>query len=675
MEGKLTVGLRPFFFGAKLIGLNKDDGGVRPIAVGNTLRRICSKCVSSFAADQRQNDFHGSQFGCGTSRGAEIAAHVFRNLLENEHNPENVILKMDFKNAFNSLKRDKMLDTVFRKRRQIYNYTYSAYGEASHLFFGDKVIQSQEGCQQGDPEGPALFSDTIQELVNQMVSQYNIWYLDDGNFSDHYRTVLEDFKRIIASADEYGLSLVKTKCYLIFLGNCNESLKRRIKALFDEVCPGIKVEVKENLEILGSPMGANARRDLLNKKLVELQRLTDVISKLDAHYGFYMLKNCFSLPKLLYFLRTSPCFEEMDLLNLYDSIVRKSLSKICKVNFSENSFTQAILPVSRGGIGIASASQIALPAFLASATGAQCALSCILPENYVDASFEKALNLWLEKSNLSEAPSDFIQKHWTAPLSHVSFDQLITDLDAENVRRLNAYQDPFGSAWLNVVPSKNLGLKLTDQQLRISLSLRLGAKICEKHTCRCGKLVEENGHHGLSCARSAGRFSRHHNLNVLVKQALSSIKVPSILEPNGLTRSDGKRPDGITLAPWEEGKQLVWDVTCVDLLAPRRMENGSVANPGTAAEDAEELKTAKYNCLIDKGYIFQPLAFEIQGGVGPSTSSFLKILCKKLCVCNQENRAGSFFKQKLSLAIQAGNAASIVGTVRDEDHLSELYYL
>ena len=176
--------------------------------------------------------------------------------------------------------------------------------------------------------------------------------------------------------------------------------------------------------------------------------------------------------------------------------------------------------------------------------------------------------MWLTKANLSEAPSDFIQKHWTSPWSDTTFDQLITDLDVESVKRLNAYQDPFGSAWLNVVPSKNLGLKLTDQQLRISLSLRLGAKICEKHTCRCGKLVEENGHHGLSCARSAGRFSRHHNLNTLVKQALSSIKVPSILEPNGLTRSDGKRPDGITLAPWEEGKQLVRDVTCVIFLPP-----------------------------------------------------------------------------------------------------------
>ena len=170
-----------------------------------------------------------------------------------------------------------------------------------------------------------------------MVLQYNVWYLDDGSFSDQYRTVLEDLKRIIASADEYGLSLEKTERYLIFLGNCTESSKKRIKTLFEEILPGIKVENRENLEILGSPMGANARRVLSNKKMIELQRLSALVTKLNAHCGFYLLKNCFKLPKLLYFLRTSPCFEELDLLQQYDSIIRKSLSKICNVNINENS--------------------------------------------------------------------------------------------------------------------------------------------------------------------------------------------------------------------------------------------------------------------------------------------------------------------------------------------------
>ena len=59
--------------------------------------------------------------------------------------------------------------------------------------------------------------------------------------------------------------------------------------------------------------------------------------------------------------------------------------------------------------------------------------------------------MWLTRANISEALSDFVQNHWTSPLSDATFEQLITGLDAENVKRLNAYQDPFGSAWLNVV--------------------------------------------------------------------------------------------------------------------------------------------------------------------------------------------------------------------------------
>jgi hypothetical protein len=48
---------------------------------------------------------------------------------------------------------------------------------------------------------------------------------------------------------------------------------------------------------------------------------------------------------------------------------------------------------------------------------------------------------------------------------------------------------------------------------------------------------------------------------------LTSIHVNSTLEPNGLSRDDGKRPDGMTLIPWIKGQPLIWDVTIVDTLA------------------------------------------------------------------------------------------------------------
>ena len=39
--------------------------------------------------------------------------------------------------------------------------------------------------------------------------------------------------------------------------------------------------------------------------------------------------------------------------------------------------------------------------------------------------------------------------------------------------------------------------------------------------------------------------------------------IPAIKESQGLSRSDGKRPDGLTLTPWQAGKALPWDVTVV----------------------------------------------------------------------------------------------------------------
>ena len=113
-DGKIPGPLRSFFFGAKLIALIKIDGGLRPIAIGNTLRRIASKCAGSKALSERQNFFGNVQVGCGTKRAAEITAHSFRNLIERNDNTKcTVFLKIDFKIAFNSLNRETMLNHVY----------------------------------------------------------------------------------------------------------------------------------------------------------------------------------------------------------------------------------------------------------------------------------------------------------------------------------------------------------------------------------------------------------------------------------------------------------------------------------------------------------------------------------------------------------------------------------
>ena len=96
-----------------------------------------------------------------------------------------------------------------------------------------------------------------------------------------------------------------------------------------------------------------------------------------------------------------------------------------------------------------------------------------------------------------------------------------------------------------------------------------------------------------------------------------------MLESCGLYRIDGKRPDGVTMIPWEMDKQLVWDVTVVDALAPSRLNQCSLCNPGTTVTDGGAFKFEKYRELIDNGYIFQPVAMEVQCSLSESCEIFI----------------------------------------------------
>ena len=54
LEGKAPFELRPYFFGAKLIALRKPDGGLCPIAVGNTFRRLSANSGGYHVFESRQ---------------------------------------------------------------------------------------------------------------------------------------------------------------------------------------------------------------------------------------------------------------------------------------------------------------------------------------------------------------------------------------------------------------------------------------------------------------------------------------------------------------------------------------------------------------------------------------------------------------------------------------------
>ena len=144
--------------------------------------------------------------------------------------------------------------------------------------------------------------------------------------------------------------------------------------------------------------------------------------------------------------------------------------------------------------------------------------------------------------------------------------QLLDDAENDEERsRLLAVSTRESGAWLRALPVSALGLRMDDDTVRVAVGLRLGAPVCGPHRCQhCPTEVNVLGRHTLSCKQSEGRHLRH---AALVKRGMAAAHVPSRLEPTGLLRSDGKRPDGVTLAPWRSGRLLVWDATCPDTFA------------------------------------------------------------------------------------------------------------
>ena len=64
------------------------------------------------------------------------------------------------------------------------------------------------------------------------------------------------------------------------------------------------------------------------------------------------------------------------------------------------------------------------------------------------------------------------------------------------------------------------------------------------------------GFTALSARKPPGRTARHHALNDLIARGFAAAGFPVTKEPSGLFRTDGKRPDSLTLVPWQSGKAL-----------------------------------------------------------------------------------------------------------------------
>ena len=432
------------------------------------------------------------------------------------------------------------------------------------------------------------------------------------------------------------------------------------------------------MNLLGTPLFQEALDLEISSRLATFETTCSRLELLEHHDALFLLKNVFHIPKFLYLLRTAPCFTSSG-LKTFDQAVRSCLEAITNCRLDDQAFCQASLPVKLGGLGIRRVVDICLPAFIASSFKAAGITAHLLPDEHsapYDALLSEAVTKWKTlDSRLSEPAVAVraIQKNWDLPIAQLRLNNLIDEASSAVTRsRLLAVSAPGAGSWLEAVPIPSLGLKLDNESLRISVSLRLGVKLNLPYDCVCGAAVDDSATHGLDCRKAIGKHSRHSEVNDIIHRALNAAGVPSHLEPVGLSQVDGKRPDGATFIPWRQGRCLVWDFTCVNTIARSHLSH-STSQAGSVSVIAEEKKKKKYTNLSDT-YIFTPIAIETLGPWGPEASSFVSELGRRLSEATGEQRSRAFLKQKISTAIQRGNASCILGSFPRNTAISEDFY-
>ena len=575
-----------------------------------------------------------------------------------------LFVKVDFRNAFNTVRRDSILEAVAKYLPELLPYATSTLSGPSDLHFGSFTLQSEEGAQQGDPLGPLYFCLAIIELLKAMKSELVLAYLDDITLGDNTDTVLGDFMLLESAAHRLGLEINREKCEVVGHTDATRLLFAANNVTLPETCPSSVV-------LLGAPLSTGPHLDsLLEERRQELQLLSMRLQFMPAHDSLFLLRNVLTAPRLMHLLRCTLCIDS-PVLPLYDTVLRETLSATLNVNLDDVRWRQASLPVRWGGLGVRGVVLLAPSAYLASAASTTELTSILLPahlRSIEDSDMASAMSAWTKLASSSTTPTSIpsppsspAQRAWDDQCCRVQAELLLSDATDQVARaRLLAACSPSSGDWLNALPLSSTGLKMDNSTVRIAVGLRLGAPVVHQHVCICGAIVKADGHHGLSCRRGSGRHSRHNQINDAIHRAFISSGTLATREPHSLCTAIGKRPDGVTQVPWKRGRCLAWDATCPDTYALSAIQ-GSSLRVGSAASTAEVNKSRKYSDIV-VGVDFVPVAIETSGVWGEQALELITEIGRRIAAVTYEPRSTSFLRQRISVAVQRGNAFCVLGT-------------
>ena len=157
---KLDASSLEAFLACRLIPLDKNPG-LRPIGVGEILRRIAGKVVVSYTRNDIIDSVGSLQVCAGHKDGCEALIHTMNNIFQDEKTE--VALLVNAADAFNAVNAKVFLHNINIVCPSITTFVHNCYSRPSRLFaIGGVEISSSEGTTQGDPVAMAVYAIGVQ---------------------------------------------------------------------------------------------------------------------------------------------------------------------------------------------------------------------------------------------------------------------------------------------------------------------------------------------------------------------------------------------------------------------------------------------------------------------------------------------------------------------------------
>ena len=645
------------FVACRLMALDKCPG-VRPIGIGEVMRRILGKAVLTTIGDEVQEAAGALQVCAGHQAGSEAAIHTMREAFEDPS--MEAALLVDASNAFNTLNRKVALLNIQKRCPPLAKVLINTYRLDPQLFIDGETLLSREGTTQGDPLAMAMYAIATVPLINRLQQQVTqVWFADDATAGGKLLALRDWWDQLVECGHDYGYSANASKTWLVV----KPEYLDRAKEIFAE--SGVQI-TDEGRRHLGATLGTRSFAEaFVSKKVQEWVEEIDTLSSIaqsQPHAAFAGLTHVL-ISKWNYLQRAIPDTGEL-FQPLEDAIRLNLLPTLTgKAGFTDQERALLELPARLGGLGITNASKTA----------------SLNHHNSVQLTRPLVDLIRHQVKGCPQAVRDEqarIKRHIkqnNRKSQQECANNMREELPARLTRAMEMASEKGASIWVVALPIAEHNFTLHKGSFRDALCLRYGwkpSRMPSHCVCGCNFSVE----HAFSCPSGALPSIRHNDIRDLTAKLLTEVCPNVAVEPDlqpltgeALSHRTSNYEDGARLDVSAQGfwgdrhVRAFFDVRVFNPLAPSNCKTSLNAT----YRRHENVKKRSYEQRVrevEHGS-FTPLVFSASGGMAPAATATFKRLASLISEKQQQdyNKTIAWIRCLLSFSLVRSSVMCLRG--------------